>query len=71
MVKAFEMMLQTECSLSEFAYSIGYQSFSAFSNTFYQFTNFRPSNFKYHKNQGCANSHLRQSPATLSQLKIS
>lgn len=50
MVKAFEMMLQTECSLSEIAYSIGYQSISSFSNTFYQFTNFRPSDFKYQKN---------------------
>ncbi|QJD97664.1 AraC family transcriptional regulator [Mucilaginibacter robiniae] len=43
MVKAFEMILQTNMSMSEIAYAIGYQSLSSFSNTFYQFTNLRPS----------------------------
>jgi transcriptional regulator GlxA family with amidase domain len=47
MVKAFEMMLESRYSMSEIAYFVGYQSISAFSNAFYQFTNFRPSDFKY------------------------
>jgi AraC-like DNA-binding protein/quercetin dioxygenase-like cupin family protein len=45
MVKAVEMILQTEITLSEIAYATGYQSLSAFSNTFQQFTNLRPSQF--------------------------
>jgi AraC-like DNA-binding protein len=45
MVKAFEMILQTDIPMSEIAYSIGYQSLSAFSNTFYRVTNLRPSSF--------------------------
>ncbi len=49
MFKALEMILQTDRSMSEIAYSVGYQSLSAFSNTFYQFTNHRPSYFHTHK----------------------
>ena len=45
MVKALELMLQFELSLSEIAYCTGYQSVSSFSNTFYQFTRLRPSDF--------------------------
>ena len=45
-VKSLEMILQTDKSMSEIAYSIGYQSLSAFSNTFYQLTRARPSDFK-------------------------
>jgi AraC-like DNA-binding protein/mannose-6-phosphate isomerase-like protein (cupin superfamily) len=45
MVKAVELMLQTNLTLSEIAYATGYFSISAFSNTFYQFTNMRPSQF--------------------------
>jgi AraC-like DNA-binding protein len=45
MVKAVEFMLQTELTLSEIAYRTGYQSIAAFSNTFYQLTNIRPSQF--------------------------
>jgi AraC-like DNA-binding protein/mannose-6-phosphate isomerase-like protein (cupin superfamily) len=45
MVKAVEFMLQTDLTLSEIAYATGYLSISAFSNTFYQFTNMRPSQF--------------------------
>jgi AraC-like DNA-binding protein len=45
MVKAVEMILQTELTLSEIAYATGYSSISAFSNTFQQFTNLRPSQF--------------------------
>jgi AraC-like DNA-binding protein len=50
MVKAFEMLLQTEMTVTEVAYAIGYHSVSAFSNTFSQFTNQRPSDFSYVKN---------------------
>lgn len=46
MVKAIELMLLTNKSLSEIAYSVGYQSLSSFSSTFYKLTNFRPSDFK-------------------------
>lgn len=49
MVKAVEMILQTDKSMSEIAYSIGYQSLSSFSNTFYQFTNHRPTDFSNYK----------------------
>jgi AraC-like DNA-binding protein len=45
MVRAVEMMLQTSLTLSEIAYETGYQSISAFSNTFYQLTKVRPSQF--------------------------
>jgi transcriptional regulator GlxA family with amidase domain len=45
MVRAVEMMLQTSLTLSEIAYETGYQSISAFSNTFYQLTKTRPSQF--------------------------
>lgn len=45
-VKAIELMLQTDLSISEIAYAVGYSSLSSFSNTFYQLTNFRHSDFK-------------------------
>lgn len=45
MVKAVELMLQTSQTLSQIAFATGYQSISAFSNTFYQLTNMRPSEF--------------------------
>jgi len=45
MVKAIEMMLQTEKSMSEIAYTLGYNNVSAFSNIFYQLTGTRPSEF--------------------------
>lgn len=45
MVKAVEMMLQTDLTLSQIAYASGYNSLSAFSNTFYQVTHMRPSEF--------------------------
>ncbi|HEY4286492.1 MAG TPA: AraC family transcriptional regulator [Puia sp.] len=43
MAKAFELIARNEYSLEEIAYLTGYQSLSSFSNTFRQFTNFRPS----------------------------
>ncbi len=46
MVKAIELMLQTELSLSEIAYSVGYQNISSFSASFHKLTNYRPSDFK-------------------------
>lgn len=45
MVKALEMMLKADKSISEIAYDVGYQSLSAFSNTFHQYTSNRPSDF--------------------------
>ena len=45
MIRAIEMMLQTEKSISEIAYTLGYNSVSAFSNIFFQLTNVRPSEF--------------------------
>ncbi|SEO12580.1 Helix-turn-helix domain-containing protein [Mucilaginibacter gossypiicola] len=48
MVKAFEMILQTDMTMSEVAFATGYQSLSSFSNTFYQFTKSRPSAFIKH-----------------------
>jgi len=45
MVKAIEMMLQTDKSMSEIAYTLGYNNLSAFSNIFYQLTRIRPSEF--------------------------
>lgn len=44
-VKAVEMMLQTDLTLSQIAYATGYQSISAFSNVFFQITKVRPSAF--------------------------
>ncbi|QJD94845.1 AraC family transcriptional regulator [Mucilaginibacter robiniae] len=45
MVKAVELMLQTDLTLSQIAFATGYGSISAFSNTFYQQTQMRPSEF--------------------------
>jgi AraC-like DNA-binding protein len=45
MVKAVEMILQTDLTLSQIAYDTGYQSISAFSNTFYHIAHMRPSEF--------------------------
>jgi AraC-like DNA-binding protein len=45
MIKAIEMMLQTDKSMSEIAYTLGYNNLSAFSNIFYQLIKTRPSEF--------------------------
>ncbi len=45
MVTAVEMILQTDMQLSQIAYAIGYGSLAAFSTTFYQLCNIRPSEF--------------------------
>lgn len=49
MVKAFEMILGTDMSMTAIAYAVGYQSLSSFSTTFHQFTNFSPSSFNRYK----------------------
>ena len=46
LVVAVEMILQTDMSLSEIAYAIGYGSLAAFSSTFYQVCGMRPSEFE-------------------------
>jgi len=48
MVRAIELMLQTDLSVSEISYAVGYRSLPAFSNTFYQLTHIRPSDFRKH-----------------------
>lgn len=45
MVKAIEMLLKTDKTISEIAFDVGYVSLSAFSNAFFELTNKRPSNF--------------------------
>jgi AraC-like DNA-binding protein len=50
MAKAFELIVKNDHSLEDIAYLTGYQSLSAFSNTFYQVTSFRPSDFVNFKN---------------------
>lgn len=45
MVAAIEMILQTDMHLSQIAYATGYSSLAAFSTTFYQLANMRPSEF--------------------------
>ena len=40
-----EQMLQTKKNISEIAYSVGYNSLSAFSNTFSQLVHRRPTEF--------------------------
>lgn len=45
MIKAIELMIESDQSLSEIAYTLGYNSVSAFSNTFFQIIKIRPSDF--------------------------
>jgi len=44
-IAAMEQMLQTSKNISEIAYSVGYNSLSAFSNTFTQLVHCRPTEF--------------------------
>lgn len=48
MVKAIEMIVRTNKSISEISLSTGYNSIGSFSNAFYQFTRSRPSDFRKH-----------------------
>jgi AraC-like DNA-binding protein/quercetin dioxygenase-like cupin family protein len=45
-IKAMELIKDTELNMTEIAYEIGYSNISAFSNNFHQLTNMRPSEFK-------------------------
>lgn len=44
--RAMEKLLETELTISEIAYEVGYNSISSFSNTFYKLTGQRPSDFR-------------------------
>jgi len=46
MIKAIEMILKTPKPIGDIAFSVGYNSISSFSDTFHDFTNFRPSDFR-------------------------
>lgn len=46
MIKALEMILKTNKSLSEISFCVGYNTLGAFSNTFYSFTHSRPSDLR-------------------------
>lgn len=45
-IRAMELMKDTDFNVTEIAYEVGYSNISAFSNTFSQLTNMRPSEFK-------------------------
>ncbi|WP_010252040.1 AraC family transcriptional regulator [Myroides injenensis] len=45
-IRAMEILKDTDMTVSEVAYEVGYSSLSAFSNTFLVLTNMRPSEFK-------------------------
>lgn len=46
MTKAMEKLLESDLTISEIAYSVGYNSISSFSNTFSKMVGKRPSDFK-------------------------
>jgi AraC-like DNA-binding protein len=45
-IKALEMLLKTKKTVSEIAYSVGYDTLGAFSNSFYLFTKMRPTDLR-------------------------
>jgi AraC-like DNA-binding protein len=45
-IRAMELIKDTDLNMTEIAYEIGYSNISAFSNNFYQLTNMRPTEFK-------------------------
>lgn len=45
MIKAMELLMGVDKSVSDVAYEVGYSSIAAFSNTFLQLVNMRPSEF--------------------------
>ena len=55
-ITALEFILKSNKTISEIAYEVGYETLGAFSNTFYTFTNSRPSelrnNTKYQMGSG-------------------
>ncbi|WP_348799089.1 helix-turn-helix domain-containing protein [Flavobacterium adhaerens] len=46
MVKAIELLVKTQMSISEIAFEVGYNSLSAFSDTFHEFTHSRPTDMR-------------------------
>jgi AraC-like DNA-binding protein len=48
-IKALEMLLKTKRTVSEIAYSVGYDTLGAFSNSFYSFTKLRPTDLRKNK----------------------
>lgn len=46
MIKAMELLMETNKNVSEVAFEVGYSSLAAFSNTFQQLLNVRPSDFQ-------------------------
>ncbi|MFM9402595.1 helix-turn-helix transcriptional regulator [Myroides odoratimimus] len=46
MIKAMELLMSTDKNVSEVAFDVGYSSIAAFSNTFQQLFNVRPSDFQ-------------------------
>lgn len=45
-IRAMELIKDTDLNMTEIAYEIGYSNISAFSNNFQQLTNMRPTEFK-------------------------
>lgn len=45
-IRAMELIKDSDLNMTEIAYEIGYSNISAFSNNFYQLTNMRPTEFK-------------------------
>ncbi|RZF57933.1 AraC family transcriptional regulator [Sphingobacterium corticibacterium] len=45
-IRAMELINDTDLNMTEIAYEIGYSNISAFSNNFHQLTNMRPTEFK-------------------------
>lgn len=46
MIKAIEMILKTNMTVSEIGESVGYHNIGSFSNAFFEYTNSRPSDFR-------------------------
>ncbi|QES88957.1 AraC family transcriptional regulator [Rhizosphaericola mali] len=45
-IRAMELIKDTDLNMTEIGYEVGYSNISAFSNNFYQLTNMRPTEFK-------------------------
>jgi transcriptional regulator GlxA family with amidase domain len=45
-IRAMELIKDTDLNMTEIAYEVGYSNIAAFSNNFYQLTNMRPTEFK-------------------------
>ncbi|SHN24696.1 AraC family transcriptional regulator [Chitinophaga sp. CF418] len=45
-IRAMELIKDSDLNMTEIAYEIGYSNIAAFSNNFYQLTNMRPTEFK-------------------------